>query len=234
MGTVPPVCPHDIVEQCATSRYLSLRTFVLVRISLLALLWYGLVLQVAEKIYSLLFVTFWSYTLFLISYSALTATTALQLMKRETRTEAIAQFTVPLHFISATAALYVVPVYYCILDRRFPDLNAFIPHGGTLVVHLLDIVAGAKYRFKQQHVGFTLLYLVIYLTFTWSRYAMYHLNPDFSFPYAFLHPQNSSPTTLILIHVALIAWCIAASGITIFSSSICNLSYKAENTQHHS
>lgn len=169
---------------------------------------------------NMLFVTNWSYVLFTFSYISLTICSVMVVVGKWKWVDKLAKLVIPVYFLAATAALVVIPIYYAFLGKPPFEFFNVVTHGGTFIVHIVDIILGARYRFCLQYFVVTVAYLALYIAFIWIRFAIHGASPDFSWPYAFLDPKNSSTGSLVGIYIGLLLWTVGASILVLLTTRL--------------
>lgn len=132
----------------------------------------------------------------------------------------VANFVVPLHFVTSTAALYVTPVYWIAQGRNPFVLRQLITHGGSFLLFLIDIALGAMYRFKIQYTLFAIVYFLAYVVFLYIRYALLRNDPSFFWPYQFLDFTIHTPGMQAGIYAILTAFLLFTSVILVLITRI--------------
>lgn len=178
---------------------------------------------VHEGRFEMQFLTSWSFALTIISFAVLTLTSALFVARQLKAVRIVAAIALPLHFVTASAALFITPVYYALLGNPPFDYGNIMPHGGTLLLCLVDLALGAALRFRVQYLAFLVGYILLYLIFVWIRYAAWNWHPDYGWPYGFLDFTTVSPATSVGIYFGLAAWCIVAGIIMLFVTRLVGL-----------
>lgn len=187
-GPTRPFFPEDARAQVGTSRYLGRWSFFAVRIIFTLFILATLVVLIANPSgYNLTYVTNWSYTVYLVSLIMLTVCTAIP---DAAIVNVISKITLPLYFTAATAAFMITPVFWIMLFKPPLTYRTVCVHGGTLLVFLLDLMAGSNVRFTIQQTVFPVGMFLLYLAFLWMRYAVWRNHPDFFWPYGFIDPQT--------------------------------------------
>lgn len=197
-------------------------TFVLfaTRVLTLSFLLGMMIYLIIVGAFSLAFVTNWSYLLFTITWTFITATSLLLLLRKTAFADKLARFAVPFHFVGVCAALYIIPVYYALIYEPPILFRQFVVHGGTFVCYLIDILLGSMMRFKIQYCLFTIAWFLLYLAFLWIRYAIWRNHPDFFWPYNFLDFTVVAPATLTGIYLGLFAFTVVVSVIVVLTNRL--------------
>ena len=219
-GPTKPFAGSDTGLESGASFYLSTPLFLVWRTLTLSFLVAVLIYLIIIGQLSLLYVTNWSYVLFTITWALITITSLMLQLRKTAFADMLAQFAVPLHFVSASASLYVVPVYWALLFESPALFRQVFVHGGTLVLYLIDIVLGSRIRFKIQYTVFAFAYFVLYIIFIWIRYAVWNQHPDFFWPYPFLDIKVTPPALLAGIYVGLLVFDIVVSVVMVLSTRL--------------
>jgi len=204
-GPTRPFFPPDADRQVSTSSFLGKWLFFAMRLVLLLFLFATLVLlRVDERGFDLTYVTNWSYTIYIVAQILLASCTCMSdVSVRKGMLNIISKITLPLYFTAATAAFMITPVFWIMIYKPPMMYRTVVVHGGTLLIFLVDLLAGANLRFPIQLTVFPVAVLMLYISFLWIRFAIWRNHRDFFWPYGFIDPNKYHGNIGILIGVYL-------------------------------
>lgn len=169
----------------------------------------------AARGYSMIYLTNWSFLLLLVSFLSLTAASLLMVMDQTSPADMCGYFSAPVYFVASTMALYVVPVYFAFLGKPPFTYANLVVHGLQLIPIALDLLLGARYRFRFVHVFFNIAFLALYMLVQWIRYGIWHRHRDFFWPYGFLNFKKQKAGNTVGLYVGFFVWVIVASLIVL-------------------
>lgn len=233
-GPTKPFIGGESGEEAGCSCFLGNKVFTGLRCLIFAFLLSTLFYLIATRKMSLLYVTNWSYLLFTISYSGLVLCSVLLVMGKWSTCDVAAKCVIPTYFVAASAALFIIPVYYALLGKPPFTFTNIVTHGGTFVAHMVEVMAGARYRFCLQYSLLCIAYILVYVAFLWARYAIQGSTPGFKWPYGFLDLKKTPISALVGIYIGLLIWCLVSSLIVILTTRISTTCVSNKPSRHPS
>lgn len=227
-GPTRPFFPHDVGAQMSTSRYLGKWAYFALRSLLLVFLFatFGVLLS-SEWGFDTTFVTNWSYLVYLVAQFLLTLCTVMP----ANMLDITAKIAMPLYFTAATAAFLITPVFWILLFKPPLMYRTVAVHGGTLLVFLVDLLAGTNVRFTIQMTVFPVVMLLTYIFFLWIRYAVWRNHPDFFWPYRFINPDTYGGNIGILIgiYIGFSAYTVSSGIVVILLNRLFHKCFPSKN-----
>lgn len=201
-GPFRPLIGTHTVTEVACSAFLPTWAVALYRLIFTVLMLGPFIYYTVQGDYSMRFYSSWSHLGLGISFLFLTLLSiTLVLNKISPGPSKYATISLIAYQIFASAALFLMAVYWILLYDPPFLFKSFAQHGLNIIVVVLDILLSLRYNFRISYVLFFVIYTIIYLAFAWIRFAFTK-----DWVYDILDYRTVSAGRLVATYIGLIVW----------------------------